>query len=108
MNYRYHQSFKVEKDEDRFKVIAQCKRYGSMGPDPGREVWRETIVENVSREYADMLQRELTKSQFEDNDGRENILQMKLYINRLHFRPDDLVDYDFKRYSLAHDSGQRA
>ena len=97
MNYRYHQSFKVEKDEDRFKVIAQCKRYGSMGPDPGREVWRETIVENVSREYADMLQRELTKSQFEDNDGRENIFTAARTLRRW----IDTVCYDSNADQIA-------
>ena len=52
--------YKVEDRDGAFAVDAVTKKYGSLGPDPGREIHREPCVEGVSREYAEMLARELT------------------------------------------------
>lgn len=57
--------YKVEARDGAFAVDAVTKSYGSLGPDPGREVSREARVEGVSREYAEMLARELTKADFD-------------------------------------------
>jgi len=47
-----------------FAVIAETKSYGSTGPDPGRTIAERVVVDGVSREYGEMLSRELTKSDF--------------------------------------------
>lgn len=53
-----------EADDGTFAVIWEVKSYGSTGPDPGRLESEEPVIEGVSREYAAMLQRELTKDNF--------------------------------------------
>lgn len=53
-----------EISDGKFAVIWQVKSFGSIGPDPGRVEHESTVVEDVSREYADMVERELTKDNF--------------------------------------------
>ena len=66
-----------------FAVIAQVKSYGSMGPDPGLIEHESTVVEGVSREYADMLGRELTKKDFDERwPGDCNIFVVHTAIER--------------------------
>ena len=67
----YVTHYVVEKRDDSHAVDAVTKSYGSIGPDPGTEVDRENCVEGVSREYAEMLARELTKRDFESAHARD-------------------------------------
>ena len=71
----------IEQADGRFAVDAVTKEYGSMGPDPGREVDRETIVEDVDRDYGEMLARELTK---QDHDWifRDNTFSIAKTVGR--------------------------
>lgn len=70
----YVTHYDVREIDGSFAVIAQCKSYGSMGPDPGRVEHESTAVEGVSREYAEMLARELTKADFVEKwPGDSNI-----------------------------------
>ena len=61
MTDRYVTHYCVEERDGAFAVDAVTKKYGSLGPDPGRETHRVAHVEGVDREYAEMLARELTK-----------------------------------------------
>lgn len=60
-NRRNVTHYKAEESGDAFAVLVQVKSYGSTGPDPGRMVSEDTYIDGVSREYAEMLARELTK-----------------------------------------------
>ena len=96
---RQHTSFKTEERDDGWAVIEQLKEYGSLGPDPGREVAREDVVTGVSREYASMLERELTKEQFAMGYdlGRENIFTAARTVQRW----IDTVTYDTNAEHIA-------
>lgn len=57
----------IVENGDLFDVVDELKTFGSMGPDPGTVIERFVRVAGVSREYADMLEREITRDRFDDN-----------------------------------------
>jgi len=74
--------YKTREVDGAFAVIAQCKSYGSLGPDIGRVEHESTVVGGVSSEYAEMLARELTKADFADARGRRNIFDNAAAVSR--------------------------
>ena len=75
--------YNARKSGDAFAVVAETKSYGSLGPDPGRLEASEVRVDGVSREYAEMLARELTKASFDAKwPGDRNIFVIHTAIER--------------------------
>ena len=68
---------------DNVNVVAVTKQYGSLGPDPGREIERETLVADVSREYGEMLCREWRRElMFDPTLPRSNTFDINKCVQR--------------------------
>lgn len=80
--YVTHYKVVVGEADGEYSVDAVTKEYRSTGPDIGRVVDRETLLANVSREYAEMLARELTKREHEWGCGDRNTFDIALAVGR--------------------------